>query len=204
MAAAKKDWWTSMGPVGKAAVILISIAAILWAAYVKAPKVAEGFFQVDCSKFTGCKECADVGGCVWCPDQKKCSNADRVGFPTDTTCDKNSFVTFSDRCDPVPQPTPPPSSGGSGEEPAPPVAPNCPSTVTIVEDVLKTLDPTIKATVKREMNAYGVPLIEGFQGQEAAIAAMSMGPVRDAVAAMVRRSLQGRASLAPAPAPASL
>jgi hypothetical protein len=193
-----------MGIYGKVATILISIAVILWAAYMKIPAAVEGFFQTDCSKYTDCKTCADVGGCVWCPGANKCSAQDRTGFPTDSACNKSNFVTFSDRCV-APQAPGIPSESGRTGAPLPPVptrACNCPSTTKVVEDVMKVLDPTIKRTVSAELQTYGITMKEGFQSQTRMIAETALGSVQDQVRAITRRSAEAR-SLGPAPAPSS-
>ncbi len=159
----------------------------------------------ECPAKKNCKDCAETGGCVWCPNAQKCSAQDRMGFPRDSECDKALFVTFSDKCDtmgakptgepaapnPLPQPLPD-TRGGSGA--------NCPSTTKAVEDVMKVLEPTIKDGVKKEMTKYGIAMKEGFQTQNP-MANMAVAEVRDSIREIVRRSVM--ASPAPAPAPAA-
>ena len=194
-----------MGFLSKIGVILISFAIVLWAAYMKSPKV-EGFFQgspataaivsIDCNKYTDCGSCASVGGCLWCPEAGKCSNEDRSGFPIDSACNKATFVTFPDSCN---RPSNPPSPDNS--EPVIPTysqGSNCPSTTDVVTDVMKTLDPTIKKIVSQELAAYGIPLVEGFQTRSQNVANMTLGSVIDEVKAITRRSINAR-PLAPAP-----
>lgn len=196
----KKDWWTSMGLISKIGVILISFAIVLWAAYMKTPKL-EGFFQgsspaaigsVDCSKYTDCGSCASVGGCLWCPEASKCSNEDRSGFPIDSACNKATFVTFPDSCN---RPSNPPFNPKIDSEPVIPTysqGSNCPSTTDVVTDVMKTLDPTIKKVVSQELAAYGIPLVEGFQTRSQNIANMTLGSVMDEVRSITRRSIDAR------------
>jgi hypothetical protein len=176
---------------------------------MKSPKV-EGFFQssspaaigsVDCSKFTDCGSCASVGGCLWCPEAGKCSNEDRSGFPIDSACNRATFVTFPDSCN---RPSNPPSPDNS--EPIIPTysqGSSCPSNTDVVQDVMKTLDPTIKKVVSQELAAYGIPLVEGFQSGAQNIANMTLGSVIDEVKAITRSSVHAR-SLAPAPRPSSM
>ena len=103
-------------------------------------QVREGFQVPDCAKLDNCKDCADMAGCVWCPNLQKCSAQNRSGFPKDSACDKSLFVTFSDKC--ATQGGPPPAAVESKDftsnpMPQPQPEQRCPSTTKAVEDVMK-------------------------------------------------------------------
>jgi hypothetical protein len=160
---------------------------------------AQGFQDAatnPCQGIANCTLCADTGGCGWCPDKKKCVKTDRMGFPTDSSCNKSAFILYSDKCSGSTAPRLDSASDRSagaaiqmGALPDYSRASGGPCNATdLVEKAKTTLQSTIKGYVDLEMRKYGIPLKEGFQVDPKV--SMLMAEIQGQVQDLVKKSVE--------------
>ena len=158
-----------------------------------------------CSELTSCDLCLTTDKCGWCKDSNKCVMTDRNGFPVGKACSNANYVGSASQCPSARAKQPSISFTSPTAMEAEIFNANLPvltytqrnanscSTETVVSNVKKVLDSSIKGTVRAELTRNNIEVVEGFT-QENNLALAAMASITDDVRATTRKSLCANAT----------